>query len=224
MIGALTLLDHIGASHTFIGPGAVAGALILVLGPWLWQLAAGRTERIRLAERAEVAARIHDSVLQTLALVQRHASDAPARDGSRAPPGARAAPLALRQRLRRVRDLCGCAGGRGRRHGGGARRAHRAGERGRRAARRPPRATRARRARGDDERRQAFDRRTRSPSTRKPGPRRSPSSCATAASASTPPPSPATDAASAIRSRHGCRGPAEPPRSSRSPARAPRSS
>jgi signal transduction histidine kinase len=77
MIGALTLLDHIGASHTFIGPGAVAGALILVLGPWLWQLAAGRTERIRLAERAEVAARIHDSVLQTLALVQRHASDAP---------------------------------------------------------------------------------------------------------------------------------------------------
>jgi signal transduction histidine kinase len=47
-----------------------------VLGPWLWQLSADRTERIRLAERAEVAARIHDSVLQTLALVQRHASDA----------------------------------------------------------------------------------------------------------------------------------------------------
>jgi signal transduction histidine kinase len=78
MIGALTLLDHIGPSRTFIGPGAVGGALILVLGPWLWQLSAERTERIRLAERAEVAARIHDSVLQTLALVQRHASD-PAR-------------------------------------------------------------------------------------------------------------------------------------------------
>ena len=76
MIGALTLLDHIGPSRTFIGPGAVGGALILVLGPWLWQLSAERTERIRLAERAEVAARIHDSVLQTLALVQRHASDA----------------------------------------------------------------------------------------------------------------------------------------------------
>jgi signal transduction histidine kinase len=35
-----------------------------------------RTERIRIQERAEVAARIHDSVLQTLALVQRHAGDA----------------------------------------------------------------------------------------------------------------------------------------------------
>ena len=77
MVGSLTLLDHIGPSNTFIGPGAVGGALILVLGPWLWQLAAERTERIRLAERAEIAARIHDSVLQTLALVQRHASDAP---------------------------------------------------------------------------------------------------------------------------------------------------
>ena len=77
MIGAVTLLEHIGPSHTFIGPGAVGGALILVLGPWLWQLSAERTERIRLAERAEIAARIHDSVLQTLALVQRHAADAP---------------------------------------------------------------------------------------------------------------------------------------------------
>ena len=76
MAGAVTLLDHIGASHALIAPGAVGGALILVLGPWLWQLSAERTERIRLAERAEVAARVHDSVLQTLALVQRHATDA----------------------------------------------------------------------------------------------------------------------------------------------------
>ena len=48
-----------------------------MLGPWVWQLAAERTERIRLAERAAMAARIHDSVLQTLALVQRDADDAP---------------------------------------------------------------------------------------------------------------------------------------------------
>lgn len=78
MAGALVLLSHIGASGSFVAPGAVAGALLLVLGPWLWQLATERTERIKLAERAEIAARIHDSVLQTLALVQRHAGD-PAR-------------------------------------------------------------------------------------------------------------------------------------------------
>ena len=77
MGGAVILLSHIGASNSFVGPGALGGTLILVLGPWLWQLASERTERIRLAERAEVAARIHDSVLQTLALVQRHAEDAP---------------------------------------------------------------------------------------------------------------------------------------------------
>src|SRR5207245_6981140 len=44
-------------------------------GPWVWQLAGERTERIRMAERADVAARVHDSVLQTLALIQRHADD-----------------------------------------------------------------------------------------------------------------------------------------------------
>jgi signal transduction histidine kinase len=76
--GSVVILQHIGASHAFVAPGAVAGALALVLAPWLWQLASERTERIRLAERAEVAARVHDSVLQTLALVQRHAAD-PAR-------------------------------------------------------------------------------------------------------------------------------------------------
>jgi signal transduction histidine kinase len=75
MAGAVTLLDHVGASSSLIGPGALAGALLLVFGPWVWQLAAQRAERIRLQERADVAARVHDSVLQTLALVQRHAGD-----------------------------------------------------------------------------------------------------------------------------------------------------
>lgn len=52
----------------------VAG-LLLIFGPWIWrlinQLADERKERIRLDERAEVAAHLHDSVLQTLALMQR---------------------------------------------------------------------------------------------------------------------------------------------------------
>jgi signal transduction histidine kinase len=76
MAGAVTVLSHIGTAQ-FVAPGAVAGALLLVLVPWFWQVGRERVERIRLEERAEVAARIHDSVLQTLALVQRHADDAP---------------------------------------------------------------------------------------------------------------------------------------------------
>ena len=78
VVGAVILLQHVGTSRSLIGPGAVAGTLLLVFAPWLWQLASERTERIRLAERADVAARVHDSVLQTLALVQRHAAE-PAR-------------------------------------------------------------------------------------------------------------------------------------------------
>jgi signal transduction histidine kinase len=47
------------------------------LGPWIRRLRADlseeRRERIRSEERAEVAAHLHDSVLQTLALIQRNA-------------------------------------------------------------------------------------------------------------------------------------------------------
>jgi signal transduction histidine kinase len=75
MIGAVVLLDHLGASGSFVAPGALVGALLLVLGPWVWQLVSERGERIRMAERTEVAARVHDSVLQTLALIQRHSDD-----------------------------------------------------------------------------------------------------------------------------------------------------
>lgn len=53
--------------------------LSLILGPWiagLWtDLARERRERIRSQERADVAAHLHDSVLQTLALLQKNATD-----------------------------------------------------------------------------------------------------------------------------------------------------
>jgi signal transduction histidine kinase/phage shock protein PspC (stress-responsive transcriptional regulator) len=56
----------------------VAG-LGLVVGPWVFRLAsdlgAEREERIRVEERADVAAHLHDSVLQTLALIQKSAHD-----------------------------------------------------------------------------------------------------------------------------------------------------
>jgi signal transduction histidine kinase/phage shock protein PspC (stress-responsive transcriptional regulator) len=59
-------------------PLAVAAVLIglgVVAGPWVWrlvlQVADERRERIRSEERAEMAAHLHDSVLQTLALIQR---------------------------------------------------------------------------------------------------------------------------------------------------------
>jgi signal transduction histidine kinase/phage shock protein PspC (stress-responsive transcriptional regulator) len=57
---------------------AVAGTL-LVVGPWfvrLWRdLQDERAERVRTQERADVAAHLHDSVLQTLALIQRRSGD-----------------------------------------------------------------------------------------------------------------------------------------------------
>ncbi|MFD1825660.1 MULTISPECIES: ATP-binding protein [Mumia] len=57
---------------------AVAGAGLL-LGPWIVRLLATlgeeRRERVRSQERADVAAHLHDSVLQTLALLQKNAND-----------------------------------------------------------------------------------------------------------------------------------------------------
>lgn len=51
------------------------GGFLIVAGPWLWSLIEDlRTERrarIRSEEKAEMAAHLHDSVLQTLALIQR---------------------------------------------------------------------------------------------------------------------------------------------------------
>jgi phage shock protein PspC (stress-responsive transcriptional regulator)/signal transduction histidine kinase len=53
--------------------------LTLLLGPWVWrmtnELTEERRERIRQEERADIAAHLHDSVLQTLALIQRNADN-----------------------------------------------------------------------------------------------------------------------------------------------------
>ena len=63
------------ATNVVLAVIVTAGGLGLLAGPWLWRLANDvieeRTSRIRTQARAEMAAHLHDSVLQTLALIQR---------------------------------------------------------------------------------------------------------------------------------------------------------
>jgi signal transduction histidine kinase len=96
---ALTKRGRVGAALMIVGAVLVARALpalgqvqsfafpiivvlagsVMLFGPWWLRMAqaltAERTARIRAQERAEVAAHLHDSVLQTLALIQRRADD-----------------------------------------------------------------------------------------------------------------------------------------------------
>lgn len=62
-----------------VAVGVVAGGVLLILGPWALKLthslAEERRERIRAHERAEVATHLHDSVLQTLTLLQKRSDD-----------------------------------------------------------------------------------------------------------------------------------------------------
>lgn len=62
---------------TLIATGAVLAGVFLVLAPWglkFWRdLETERSGRARETERAEIAAHLHDSVLQTLALIQNRA-------------------------------------------------------------------------------------------------------------------------------------------------------
>ncbi len=61
------------------GVALVIAGVAVGLGPWWMRIArdlvAERQARIRAEERADMAARVHDSVLQTLALIQRRATD-----------------------------------------------------------------------------------------------------------------------------------------------------
>ncbi|MHA7153911.1 PspC domain-containing protein [Arthrobacter sp. TMN-50] len=62
---------------TLVATGAVLAGVFLVLAPWglkFWRdLEIERSGRARETERAEIAAHLHDSVLQTLALIQNRA-------------------------------------------------------------------------------------------------------------------------------------------------------
>lgn len=64
-----------GVGTALLAMVVTAGGLGLILAPWILGLAREaaieRRERIRSEERAEIAAHLHDSVLHTLALIQR---------------------------------------------------------------------------------------------------------------------------------------------------------
>jgi signal transduction histidine kinase/phage shock protein PspC (stress-responsive transcriptional regulator) len=85
VVGIVVVLAS-SASIQSLGPAAIAVLLtaagfMLLFGPWIWglveELTNERRARIRSQERADMAAHLHDSVLQTLAMIQR--SDDPQR-------------------------------------------------------------------------------------------------------------------------------------------------
>ena len=67
------------AGRVLAALAAILGGALVVLAPWgvrFWRdLDAERAARVREAERADIAAHLHDSVLQTLALIQRNSDD-----------------------------------------------------------------------------------------------------------------------------------------------------
>ena len=86
LLGIILFIARAGNWSAAVGAGlaAVLGlvGLTFILGPWLFRMSSDlseeRAERVRSQERADVAAHLHDSVLQTLALIQTSAHD-PAR-------------------------------------------------------------------------------------------------------------------------------------------------
>jgi len=65
--------------EVWIAAAAVLVGAVLIAAPWavrLWgDLRAEQAQRVRETERADIAAHLHDSVLQTLALIQRKSGD-----------------------------------------------------------------------------------------------------------------------------------------------------
>jgi signal transduction histidine kinase len=80
VIGFIALnLGAAAAPKALLVSTIVLSGVVLVVAPWLWraasQVSEARLERLRASERAELAAHLHDSVLQTLSLIQRSAGD-----------------------------------------------------------------------------------------------------------------------------------------------------
>lgn len=83
LVLAVTLFALRGGISVALDVGMAAALAVLGLGlvmaPWLVRLSADLSEereaRVRSEERADVAAHLHDSVLQTLALIQRSSHD-----------------------------------------------------------------------------------------------------------------------------------------------------
>jgi signal transduction histidine kinase/phage shock protein PspC (stress-responsive transcriptional regulator) len=84
LVGALALFaaqsGEAGMARDVVVSGVLGVAgLALTVGPWLFRLAGDLSEeraaRVRSQERADLAAHLHDSVLQTLALIQKHSAD-----------------------------------------------------------------------------------------------------------------------------------------------------
>ncbi|HNK36249.1 MAG TPA: PspC domain-containing protein [Solirubrobacterales bacterium] len=84
LLGGAVLFLYINGALSAGGDVALAGLVAVIviglLAAPVWarsarQLSTERAERIRSEERAEVAAHLHDSVLQTLALIQKNADD-----------------------------------------------------------------------------------------------------------------------------------------------------
>jgi signal transduction histidine kinase/phage shock protein PspC (stress-responsive transcriptional regulator) len=72
-------VDARAVRSAVVAAGAVLLGVGLLVAPWVLrlgrELVAERSARIRETERAEIAAHLHDSVLQTLALIQRRSGD-----------------------------------------------------------------------------------------------------------------------------------------------------
>src|SRR5438132_2464780 len=83
ILGGLATLAAVGdlrsIGRSAAGAAVLTAGAVLLLGPWTARLARSltdeRRQRIRSEERSEMAAHLHDGVLQTLALIQKRAGN-----------------------------------------------------------------------------------------------------------------------------------------------------